>query len=304
MKNSNSFLRYSWFIFAMVFLVILAGGIVRMTQSGMGCPDWPKCFGMWIPPTDASQLPEDFEKYLSKQDIDHTFNVYHTWIEYVNRLLGALLGVFIFIYFIWSVLKYRTKDKWIWLSTLLLVLLTGFQGWLGKIVVDANLSVVKVTLHMIFALIIAAVPLFIISRIQEKRTMIPKWLKTSSLILLACVILQIILGTQVREEIDIISKALSYEQRNLWIDGLGTPYYIHRSFSWIILIISASLWYKTKEFKEIANISFLILFFVLIAIIAGLIMNFLSIPAIMQPIHLVIASLLSMAIVFFILKTE
>jgi len=72
--------------------VIIAGGVVRTTQSGMGCPDWPKCFGRWIPPTNASELPPDFEKYLRKQDIDHTFNVYHTWIEYFNRLLGALLG--------------------------------------------------------------------------------------------------------------------------------------------------------------------------------------------------------------------
>ena len=94
-----------------VFLVILAGGIVRMTQSGMGCPDWPTCFGMWIPPTDASQLPADFEKYLSQQDIDHSFNVYHTWIEYINRLLGAVLGVFIFIYAIWTSIKFSNRKK-------------------------------------------------------------------------------------------------------------------------------------------------------------------------------------------------
>src|SRR5882672_9799110 len=80
--------------FILTFLVVIAGGVVRTTQSGMGCPDWPKCFGKWIPPTNASELPPDFEKYLRQQDIDHTFNAWHTWIEYFNRLLGALLGVF------------------------------------------------------------------------------------------------------------------------------------------------------------------------------------------------------------------
>ena len=65
MKDS-AYIRYTQFIVVMVFLVIIAGGVVRMTQSGMGCPDWPKCFGKWIPPTTANQLPPDFEKYLKQ----------------------------------------------------------------------------------------------------------------------------------------------------------------------------------------------------------------------------------------------
>ena len=105
----------------MVFLVIIAGGVVRMTQSGMGCPDWPKCFGRWIPPTNANQLPSDFEKYLKTQDIDHSFNAWHTWIEYINRLLGALLGIFIFIHFVWSFRKFRKTNKQILLFSFLLM---------------------------------------------------------------------------------------------------------------------------------------------------------------------------------------
>src|SRR6218665_2455152 len=95
--------------FVLCFLVIIAGAVVRTTQSGMGCPDWPRCFGRWIPPTNASQLPADFEKYLSKQDIDHSFNPYHTWIEYINRLFGVLLGLFAIIQ-VW-LLFYKKKEQ-------------------------------------------------------------------------------------------------------------------------------------------------------------------------------------------------
>src|SRR6218665_2592367 len=152
MNNHRKYLRYTWFLLVMVFLVIIAGGVVRMTQSGMGCPDWPRCFGRWVPPMDKSELPADFEKYLRKQDIDHTFNAYHTWIEYINRLLGALLGVFILIHTIWSFRKFRRSNHSIFIISLLLLLAVGFQGWLGKKVVDDNLAVVKITVHMLVAL--------------------------------------------------------------------------------------------------------------------------------------------------------
>src|SRR5438046_2710170 len=148
MANNKTYTRYTWFLLYMVFLVILAGGVVRMTQSGMGCPDWPKCFGRWIPPVRAEQLPADFEKYLRQQDIDHTFNAYHTWIEYINRLLGALLGIFIFIHFIWTYVKFRKTNRQLVIISFLLLLAVGFQGWLGKKVVDHNLAVVKITIHM------------------------------------------------------------------------------------------------------------------------------------------------------------
>jgi heme a synthase len=296
MQANKKYIRYTWFVLLMVMLVIIAGGVVRMTQSGMGCPDWPKCFGRWIPPTNAAQLPPDFEKYLSKQDIDHSFNVWHTWIEYINRLLGALLGVFIFILFIWSFRKFRKTGRGIvWLSFLLLAAV-GFQGWLGKQVVDANLAVAKITTHMLVAIIIAAIPLIIINKLKAEERINNKLLKYVSVSIIILLLVQIILGTQVREQIDEISKSLSYQQRERWIGQLDSIFIIHRSFSWVILAACGYLILKAYRVPGLRKNALLIAASVAGVIIAGVVMAYLSIPALAQPLHLLLATILVLAV--------
>jgi len=125
-----------------LYLIFLAGAIVRMTGSGMGCPDWPKCFGYYIPPTSEEQITwkpnTEFEKgfiivknellFVAENDIktssefneenwtnytkhDYSkFNKYHTWTEYINRLVSVLAG-FVFLFLIYGASKFWKENK-------------------------------------------------------------------------------------------------------------------------------------------------------------------------------------------------
>ena len=183
-----------------LYLVIIAGSVVRATGSGMGCPDWPKCFGQYIPPTDISQLPADYkERFKVEGKTIADFTVAHTWTEYVNRLLGALSGLVmlwltVLSFFVWK------KDRRILLLLLFGLVLLGFVGWMGKVVVDSNLKPLMITVHMSSALAIVAVTLFVYFRTRNlfgfgKQQLIPAG--TGALLIGAFLftLIQVVFGT-------------------------------------------------------------------------------------------------------------
>jgi cytochrome c oxidase assembly protein subunit 15 len=223
-----------------IYLLVLAGGIVRSTGSGMGCPDWPQCFGMLIPPTKVSQLPTNYQQiYAEKLHGEVEFNVTKTWIEYLNRLLGALTGVIVFATFIASI-SYWKKDKVITTLSFLGVILIGANGALGKYVVDSFLKPGVVTLHMMLAVIVVLVLLYSIARawsevIQTEHIEKKSFLNKILLLVLITSTSQVLLGTQVREAIDkVIASPIFGYNRETWIEQMGLPFYIHRSYSLLI----------------------------------------------------------------------
>ena len=303
MNSQSSFLKFSKLILGTVFLVILAGGVVRMTQSGMGCPDWPKCFGRWIPPTSVEQLPVNYKELYAFKYVDTSFNAYHTWIEYINRLLGALLGVLLIVQFFWSLAHRKTNIKIVWLSFTLL-LLTGFQGWLGSKVVETNLEAAKITTHMLAALIIAALSITIIHQSEFNKSFVDnKKLKNICMLAIVLLLIQVILGTQVREQVDLISAGLQFKQRNIWISKLDYTFYIHRTFSIVVAAVCLYLFLQYRKYFALQKSTRLMLFCVLGNIILGVIMTYFNMPAFAQPLHLLLSAILIIAVYYNWLRT-
>ena len=278
--------------FILTFLVIIAGGVVRTTQSGMGCPDWPHCFGKWIPPTNAAELPPDFEKYLNKQDIDHSFNALHTWIEYINRLLGVLLGLFAVIqaFLLFMKRKALRKSYYFSLWFLFIVILTGL---FGAIVVKLNLAHASISVHLLFAIVLIQIQLALLLSTNSRLAVliVDGKIKKILLFLLAILLIQSVLGTMVRMHVDDVSKNLNYEQRETWLTGNPVAFVIHRSFSWIVFLLAFSIAWIGRSFPAVKNKLFVLAAIVLLSMITGIVLFYADMPRAAQPIHLLLATL-------------
>ena len=260
-----------------VYCVILMGGIVRASGAGMGCPDWPTCFGQWIPPTDESQLPANYHEIYAERGYENTqFNPVKTWTEYTNRLIGVTIGFLIFLT-AWSSRIYLKTDKTIFYLSLGSLFLVGFQGWLGSSVVASNLKPVMITLHMLLALVIVALLIYTIARSQREFLsqleirLLPDKFKTVLVAAMLMTLLQVAMGTQVREAVDFIAR--ENIDRQYWRDDFPIIFYMHRSFSSIILFTNLWLAWKLYQCVDKSSILFRtglgLVTLVIIAILAG-----------------------------------
>jgi cytochrome c oxidase assembly protein subunit 15 len=288
-------------IFA-VYFVILVGGIVRASGAGMGCPDWPTCFGQWVPPTDESQLPANYHQIYAERGYENTqFNPVKTWTEYTNRLVGVTIGFLIFLT-AWSSRIYLKTDKAIFYLAVSVFLLVGFQGWLGSSVVASNLKPLMITLHMLLALFIVALLIYTIARSQRDVIaqldigQLPDTFKRVLAAAMAMTLLQVAMGTQVREAVDFIAHEHAYIDRQFWRDGFPVIFYIHRSFSSIILFTNLWLAWKIIRLTDkkglLWYVGLSLAGLVVTAILAGISLDRLAMPPIAQPIHLLMANLI------------
>jgi cytochrome c oxidase assembly protein subunit 15 len=241
----------------------------------------------------ANQLINNPAAYIETE-----FNATKTWIEYVNRLVGALIGILIFLTLIFSFAYYR-HDKAIIVISFLAFLLVAFQGWLGSIVVSTNLLPVTITIHMAIALVIVGLLIYAIARSQVANLK-ERLFRYSGLIyffLWLVVFLsffQTLLGTQVREMIDQIAFNNQYLNRHQWISQLDWSFYVHRSFSSLVLLANLYLGYRLFKLKDgvLNRLILSLLFLIVLEIVFGVIMAKWAIPALLQPLHLVTATLI------------
>jgi len=301
-RSINRFRTVSLATVLTIYVLILVGGIVRASGAGMGCPDWPTCFGQWIPPTAEAQLPADYQSiYAERGYRDTTFNVRKTWIEYLNRLLGVFTGLWIFATLLCA-LPLRRHDGALLKLSFAGFLLVGFQGWLGSRVVASNLAPGMITLHMLLAQVIVCLLIYVYLRSNRQHLMEQSLAEPAKLtrvilwVAIGVTLLQLLSGTQVREAVDIVAKANNNENRQLWIDNLPLIFSLHRILAYPTALLNIAAVVVILQSRGLAasayRVAGVVLFLTIAAMVLGLSLDRLHVPAFAQPLHLWFASMI------------
>jgi len=299
-----------------VYFLVLVGGVVRATGSGMGCPDWPTCFGSVVPPTRIEQLPTDykaqyaayrdkknqkFAKYLSMIGMNATadqlladrsvleesdFNSIKTWTEYINRLVGVIIGLFIIALFVAS-WPLRSAYSRLFVGAAALLVLVIFQGWFGSIVVSTNLTPWTITIHMFLAIAMVFLLIWLFIRSGDGQVVISSEIRPWLIAGIVAFAVQIFLGTEVRSVLDQLAD--SNLDRSAWIVAAGGTFLIHRSFSWGLIAILTVIYLKLRKTGAEKSSYLVPVLLLLCSVLTGTAMAYFAVPAAMQPIHLLVA---------------
>ncbi|MBY0493106.1 MAG: COX15/CtaA family protein [Cyanobacteria bacterium] len=284
MRRLTSFQRLALWTTATTYLLILVGGLVRASGAGLGCPDWPRCFGSWIPPLSAANLPPQFDP--------SQFNPTLMWTEYLNRLLGVTVGFLIFATAISAWRNHRNQPRILW-PTIAAFLLVGYEGWLGGRVVAHGLAPWIVTAHLIVAIVIVQLLLYATfeaftgARAAHRASR----LTVTIGILIVLTLVQAGFGTQVRSKIDQIpDTVITFDGAPLddsWTDT------IHRDLAGVVLIASLliTLWMQTQR-SPILRWAFVTVGLAAAQIVVGVYMAAFGLSPPYQVAHLSLASLL------------
>ncbi|HYB93819.1 MAG TPA: COX15/CtaA family protein [Vicinamibacterales bacterium] len=286
----TSFQRLAVWTTATTYFLILVGGLVRASGAGLGCPDWPRCFGSWIPPASVADLPPQFDPAL--------FNPTLMWTEYLNRVLGATVGLLILATAI-SAWRHHRHQPRILGSSIAAFLLVGYEGWLGGRVVAHELAPWIVTAHLIVAIVIVQLLLFATYEAFEIGAGGPQQVRAdgdvaaarAAAALIALTLFLAGVGTQVRGSIDTAIDA--GVAREAALATVGAMDIWHRNLALVVVIFSAvlTLWLASRR-SPLLPWAIIVLVLAIAQVAIGLTMAYGALIPAAQVAHLTLASLL------------
>jgi len=316
--TTNWFQKLAIAALSSVLVLMFVGATVRVSGSGMGCPDWPKCWGKLIPPTSAEQVDFDslpieiFQrkaKWMGKDPEEVTpdklreiFNPRHVWTEFINRLTSLPVGMFALATLIASCWRIR-RQPWVFGCALLSVIVIGVNAWMGRNIIHSGLQPGVITTHLALAMGLLGLLVYCAWagtdrpwRVSMQDPRKHRATRISVGLLLVVIVVEGIGGAQVRELTDELSKLYNNAPRETWIGELEESlwYVTHRSFSWVVLasaLVAYILSWKHRA-GGVGLVEHTVFGIVVIQMLLGVIMAQLGIFAWVQVLHVGLAALL------------
>lgn len=269
-------------LFALIFsiLTVVMGGVVRVTGSGLGCPDWPLCHGNVIPPWEIAP-----------------------WLEYMHRLSASLAGISTIVLLVVSIRTFKLGHRITKIVALITVLLL-VQATLGAYTVLSELSPIVAIIHTAVGISYVAVLVIIFSvfdktswqdsgKFDEKNW---KDLKTQALILSVMTFVLLLSGTYVTRTLGSPSACMSFPLCGTPLQDMTSIHWIHMSHrlvSLLVILILGNTIVKSLHLYNpaIKGIIYLIAALLTMQVILGLGNVLLRLPTEIRALHVAVGIL-------------
>lgn len=332
MKKDKSVIIWLLSGCALLFIMVVVGGITRLTNSGLSMTDWHLVTDTFPPVTHESwqHAFDEYKKFPEYQKInihnDFTLDDYqfiYFW-EWFHRFIGRIIGLVFIIPFVYFLIKKRLTASTI-KKCLVLLLMGGFQGFLGWFMVRSGLidnpdvSHFRLSLHLTFAFSTFAYTLWVaLDLIYPERQTVFISLRNTARLALAVLLLQIIYGGFVAglnagkvhntwpfmADGKFMAESTLHEQ-DTWflslIQGLSGVQFVHRTVAYFVVGLILFLFYKSRKFALVTSqkrgINILVLF-VFIQFVLGVFTLLLHVPLWLGLVHQVMAFLLLAAMTY------
>ncbi|MFE3847547.1 COX15/CtaA family protein [Flavobacterium sp. LB3P45] len=280
MKKENNYVII-WLLSGclLLFMMVVVGGITRLTNSGLSMTDWHLVTDTFPPLTERkwTQVFEEYKKFPEYQKInihnDFTLSDYkfiYFW-EWFHRFIGRIIGLAFIVPFVYFLLRKRLSDATI-KKCVILLFMGAFQGFLGWFMVksglvnDPDVSHFRLALHLTFAFITFAYTLWVaLDLIYPEKKEIEKSLRTIARVALTLLLLQIIYGGFVAglnaglihnhwplmSDGQFIHDSVFLEQKNLFLsftEGKSGVQFVHRTLAYFVVGMIVILYFKSISF--------------------------------------------------------
>lgn len=332
MKSNKSVIIWLLSGCILLFIMVMVGGITRLTNSGLSMTDWHLVTDTF-PPLNEEKWVEAFEEYkkfpeYQKINIHNDFTLddykfIYFW-EWFHRFIGRVIGIVFIIPFIYFLIKKKLDSETI-KKCIILLAMGAFQGFLGWFMVKSGLidnpdvSHFRLALHLTFAFITFAYTLWVaLDLIYPEKSDIYKSLKNIARVALIVLIIQIIYGGFVAglnaglvhnhwplmSDGQFIHDSVFIEQPTLFknlVEGKSGVQFVHRTFAYVVVALIVFLYYRSRKInlnriqKRGLNV---LLAFVFMQFILGIFTLLFHVPLWLGLAHQLMAFLLLSAMTF------